>query len=289
MRLRRDDVCRACGTAIPKGTDAFWDAEERTVTCASCLRREDSARSTGLRRRRDSPAALDRRRGRRSQPDYRREPDRGRPGASAEREYNRRRRNRETSVRRRHPHIGGFLLALCRTPQHERAYRQGADGERSAAAFLARQTASAGVVMLDDRRMPQSHANIDHIAVAPSGVYVIDSKNVSGKVRVTRSLRGKSRLRVGGRDCSKYLDGLDRQTAAVRSTLAALGFADVRVQGVLCFGPKADLPLLASSEVAGHRLHYRRALARRLRRSGPLQRAQIAELAGALAAAFPPA
>jgi len=38
--------------------------------------------------------------------------DRGTPGASAAREHERRRRNREARVRRRHPLIGGLLLAI---------------------------------------------------------------------------------------------------------------------------------------------------------------------------------
>ena len=42
----------------------------------------------------------------------------------------------------------------------------------------------AEVVLLHDRRIPRSRANIDHIAVAPSGVTVVDAKAVKGKVRV---------------------------------------------------------------------------------------------------------
>jgi nuclease-like protein len=40
-------------------------------------------------------------------------------------------------------------------------------------------------------RVSTSRANIDHIAIAPSGVWVIDSKRYKGRVSVSRPLLGK--------------------------------------------------------------------------------------------------
>ncbi len=56
--------------------------------------------------------------------------------------------------------------------------------------------------------MPGSRANIDHLAVAPSGVYVIDAKRYKGKIEVRRPLFGKSKLLIASRDKTKLLDGL---------------------------------------------------------------------------------
>ncbi|MEV4421445.1 NERD domain-containing protein, partial [Patulibacter sp. NPDC049589] len=39
-----------------------------------------------------------------------------------------------------------------------------------------RYTLTIKVVVLHDRRVPRTHANIDHIAIAPSGIWVIDTK-----------------------------------------------------------------------------------------------------------------
>ncbi|HEY2593451.1 MAG TPA: nuclease-related domain-containing protein, partial [Chloroflexota bacterium] len=122
----------------------------------------------------------------------------------------------------------------------------------------------------------------------PTGVYVIDAKNISGKVCVSRPLFGTAKLLVEGRDRSRLADGLDRQVAAVRQALDRLGHADIAVVGVFCF-TKADLPLFGHPEIRGHRLHHRRALARKLNRSGPMSAPAIAGLADALASAFPPA
>lgn len=188
----------------------------------------------------------------------------------------------------RHPHIGGLLLAVRGAPQHEKAYLQGSLGEESVARSLERRTAKGDAIVLHDRRMPASRANIDHLAIAPTGVYVIDAKDITGKVRVSRPLLGAAKLLVKGRNRSRLVDGLDRQVAAVRQALSELGRSDVPVQGVFCF-TKADLPLLGSSAVRGHRLHHRRAVARKLNRSGPLGADAVKALAEALAAAFPSA
>lgn len=111
--------------------------------------------------------------------------DVGTPGASARREHERRRANREQRVRDKHPRVGGAVLALSGDPVHEQAWATGAGGEERVAEVLAKHLDGRAVV-LHDRRLPRSRANIDHIAVAPSGVWVIDAKRYKGKVAVAK-------------------------------------------------------------------------------------------------------
>jgi hypothetical protein len=212
--------------------------------------------------------------------------DLGLPGASAEREYERGRRNRERRTREEHPQIGGWLFAVRRSPQHEEAWRRGADGERKVAESLARRTARSGTVILQDRRGPGGRANIDHIAVAPSGVYVVDAKDIVGRVKVARPLLGEPMLIIGGRNRTHLIDGLEHQIAAVRSALD--GFAEVPVQGVLCF-TRADLPRLGTTNIGSHLLVYRKRLAKLLNANGALAADDIERVARALAVAFPAA
>jgi hypothetical protein len=214
--------------------------------------------------------------------------ERGDPGASAQREYLRRKQNREAGIRRRYPLIGGLMLVLCSEPQHQAAFRQGGRGEQSVARSLERRTANRPAQIIHDRRMPRGYGNIDHLAVAPTGVYVIDAKAIRGSVRVASPLFGAPKLLVNGRGRGKLVDGLDRQVAAVRRILAGLDRADVPVHGVLCF-TKADLPLFGGREIRGYRLRHPRATARRLNRRGPLTAAEIDSLVSNLATAFPPA
>jgi hypothetical protein len=66
------------------------------------------------------------------------------------------------------------------------------------------------VLALHDRRIPGSRANIDHVVVAPSGVWVIDAKLYQGKVERRTSgpiWRRELSVFVGGRDRTKVIHG----------------------------------------------------------------------------------
>ncbi len=248
-----------CDTTLAAGTRAFWDADRRAVICLSC-------RATT-----SEPQTL----------------ERGQAGASAAREYERRKRNREARVREKHPYIGSALLKLGGAPQHELAFDQGREGEAAVAKTLEARTAGRPVELLYDRRMPGGRGNIDILAIAPTGIYVIDAKHWSGKVRVSSSFSGKRKLIINRHDQTKLIDGLDRQVAAIRAIVSEIE-PDMTVQGVLCF-TKADLPMFGTLSLRSHLLLYRRALAKRLNAGGPRGRPEIDRLTRALAAAFPPA
>ena len=77
--------------------------------------------------------------------------------------------------------------------------------------------------------VPGSRANIDHLVVAASGIWIIDAKSYNGKVEqrdVRKWLQTDNRLYVNGRDQSKLVSGLARQINAV---LEAIDDADIRV------------------------------------------------------------
>lgn len=137
-------------------------------------------------------------------------------------------------------------------------------------------------------RLLLARGDIDHLAIAATGVWVIDTKGWTGKVEISSPWMGKPRLLIRGRDCTKLIDGLERQIAAVRAALDDLGYHDIRVRGALCF-TKADLPFWRTHTLRGHLLLYRRALAKRLNADGLLSSVSIEQLARELATRFPPA
>lgn len=112
-----------------------------------------------------------------------------------------------------------------------RNWRAGAVGEN----IVGRMLADAAVRTVHDRRIPGSDANIDHIAIAPSGVYVIDAKNYGGRPRVDTYAGSDTtprRLFVGRDDHTHLVHSVRRQ---VRVVEAALDDATVPVRGILCF------------------------------------------------------
>jgi hypothetical protein len=87
--------------------------------------------------------------------------------------------------------VGWWYLRTRPDPDR---WRRGAAGERATAALLDRLPRRTWAV-LHDRQVPGSRANLDHLVVGPSGVWVIDSKTTRSRVRATwRTVRFGGRL-----------------------------------------------------------------------------------------------
>ena len=93
-------------------------------------------------------------------------------------------------------------------------------------------------VVLDDRKVPGTKRHIDHIVIAPSGVWVIDANEFDGRVE-RRDVGGwfkvDERLYVAGKDRTGLVDGIDRQVLAVENVLKKEGLDLVPVHAALCF------------------------------------------------------
>jgi Nuclease-related domain len=66
------------------------------------------------------------------------------------------------------------------------AWRRGAAGERRTARLLG-PLERQGWVVLHDLAVPGSAANIDHLAIGPGGIFVIDSKQYRGRLQLNPS------------------------------------------------------------------------------------------------------
>ena len=216
----------------------------------------------------------------------------GTAGGSSRREYERRKAKRESETRQRHPHIGGLLLKIREAPRHETAWATGASGEEALAAFLDRRCPD--VFVLHDRRMPRSRANIDHVAIGPSGVHLIDAKRYRGKIEVRKPFFGDAELWIAGRKKSKLVESLARQVNAVHSVIDAIA-PGTPVHGCFCFlNPNGqlggtDMPLFRTLRIQGYPLLYPRKLAKLLSQPGELQRERMYSITAMLAQRFPSA
>ena len=281
MTLRRPDNCSTCAVPLPAGQRAAWDAATRVVSCLGCHGTAAAAAADA------SPAA--------AAAEIVLPPQRQVAGASAQREYDRRSTKREERIRTQHPRLGGLLLALSKEPASTRVWAQGAAGERAVAAKLD-ELAGEHVLALHDRRMRRpdgslSRANIDHLAVAASGVWVVDAKTHQGALEVRRSgglfSPRVEALYIAGRDKTSLVEGLLKQVAAVRAELKQVQ-ADVPVRGALCF-VGTELPWFGSSSIVDVPLVGRRGLAKLMRTPGDLLPADRQALSDFLDWRFPAA
>lgn len=283
MTLRRADRC-ACGTEIAAGARAGWIKTTRTVLCLSCAATANRAEAaetspapepeTAIVATASAPKPI----------------DVGRAGASAQAMFERRHGKREAEMRQAHPKLAGLILAVTDDPQSTRAWATGAEGERQFGAAMAK--LGDAVIALHDRRVPRSQANIDHVVVGPSGVFVVDAKRYKDALIAVRRSGGlfgppREQLIVGGRDKTKLVDAMAWQVDAVRTALADdAEFAEVPVTAALCF-VDGQFPLFGTLRVRDVEIKGLRGIAKLVTREGRLDIAARERLARLLANRLP--
>jgi hypothetical protein len=132
------------------------------------------------------------------------------------REHDRRRAKDEARLAEKYgERIGGWIATTRDERQSTRAFASGAYGEEKLAAALAK---VPGIEVLHDRRIPGSKGNIDHIVVAPAGLFVVDTKRYQGRVELKRKgsiFHPEYRLYATGFDRTTDRDGVKALAAIV--------------------------------------------------------------------------
>lgn len=286
LRLRYPGVCESCSAALVAGTTAWYDGSRRKVRCESChaAPKESPPPSVAL----------------------------GEAGRSAGRQYERHaeRHRREVQaeiaedvawrqeIKTEHPVLGRVISALTAKPidgpppQKVTAWKQGAEGERALGRLLDEwATAGAGLV-LHDRRVPRTKGNIDHIAISPAGVWVIDTKNYTGLVKVSLGVLKPQQLTINGRNKTELANGVRWQMDQVANALDSARGSGSRppVYRVLCF-VKADWPVLeGTSTIKGVSVAWPKATIKLLTaKDSPADSEGMNRWAQVLTKSFPPA
>jgi hypothetical protein len=113
-----------------------------------------------------------------------------------------------------------------------RSWEQGASGERIVGARLDR---IDGIEVLHDRRVPRTRATIDHIAIGPRGVYVIQAKlarpNGEHELR-RRTVRRERSVWISGHDETMLVTKMSVRVNAITRAMSA---TPITVTAALCF------------------------------------------------------
>lgn len=262
-RVKFDGSCSKCGTLLAAATPAVWDRATRKMSCIECPPVEPP-----------SPPPI----------------DPGDPGASARRKYERLLAKRESANKSRWgERFGGLVTRYGAVPQSTAAWGIGARGEELLAAALA---GVPDLVVLHDRRVAGTKGNIDHIVVAPAGVFVVDAKHYDGQIDIRDRggfFRVDLRLTVNRRDQSKLARAMSWQVEAVTKALAEAAIDPLPpITPVLCF-VGGYWPLLSRpKEFEGVRLETERSIAKLLTSTALIDREMGDRLARIVAAALPP-
>lgn len=213
----------------------------------------------------------------------------GTAGGSAHREYERRHLARQARIKGKLGDIlGGVVLAVTDDPQSARAWERGSIGEQKLAEALA---GVPDIKVLHDRRVPGTRGNIDHIVVAPAGVFVVDAKLYKGLIHI-RDVGGffktDKRLYVGRRDCSHLARNMNWQVQAVQQVLIGAGIQPIpAITPVLCF-VDGEWPLLAPpEEYNGVRLEGKKSIKKLIAGPEVIERATLQHIHQTVALRLP--
>lgn len=227
LHLDRPWTCARCALELSIDSDVLWNPRNREVICLSHVDEATNLINVGESEGTEGEDEI-----------YEESFDRGEPGGSARQKYEYLALGRRARVTSNFPKVGKFLLAIFPEPQSTNAWAKGAKGEVGIGGKLETLAAKYGFIVLHDRLIPGSKANIDHIAVTSAGVFVIDAKNYKGVVKV-KELGGifsnkRKELWIGGRNRTKLIDGVKRQTQVVEKILGSSDNA-MPVIGLLAF------------------------------------------------------
>ncbi len=216
--LSSDFTCSVCSSSLLAGSQAFLDREGETATCRDCWQFAAKSVSPGETSLQGSVL--------------------GTAGASARRRALELRAETDERNLKAFGKLGHVVNAIRDDTPSTKAYKTGARGEERLGRRLEKR-AGHDFIVLHDRAVPRSRSNIDHIVVARSGVYVIDTKHFKGE-KVEKRKAGpifsrEPRLFIGGSDRTNLVRKLMRQIVQVSKALESNRHGCIPVYGFLCF------------------------------------------------------
>lgn len=266
--LRWSGTCCVCSRTLDPRQRAWWNASAKTVTCTVCRPTESPHHED------PGPNGLSL--------------DAGVAGGSARRTYERLHERREKDIERRWGRFSGVVKFLSDDPRSITVWAKGSKGEQILADDMAKALGNKAV-LLNDRRVPRTKGNIDHIVIASSGVWVIDAKRWDGLVElrdVGGWFRTDRRLYVKGRDRTKTVHNMSWQVEAVKTSLAGIAI-DVPIHAALCFVDAEWRHFAKPFTLEGVRVSGPKSLGAIIAEEGPLSRDEVMAVASHLAQALP--
>jgi len=264
IKAKKISFCEVCKRKVPTGEPIYWSRSRSTIRC-------EADKPIDLNNGEDNVVGV--------------------AGASARRQYKSKANWDEDAINKKFPKIGRVLNLFNNDPQSTMAWKQGAEGEEAVGEFLAAFAKTNGYLLLNDRRIRGSKANIDHILVTDKAVFVIDAKNYRGLVSVEYEnfFSRKEILKIDGKDRTKLVLGVQKQVRLVRDALEGeIGNAD-SIQGVLAFFA-ADWPLISpAKQILDIKLNGRKGLGDLIQKQSKIEDLDIKRIANILIKGFPAA
>ena len=168
------------------------------------------------------------------------------------------------------------------------SWNDGVSKERRLPATVRRELGDS-VIVLDDRVNPRSGGRIEHLIVAPSGLWIVDTSSC-GSTNVYSSVhsrRAKADAFTDGRNRGKLVAAMQAECDSVGAVLQMIGSPGIPVHGAVCFADTDRPRFGGSSEVNGVWIGYTRTLIKRVKQERFYTADQVLNLAHQLAHQIP--
>lgn len=140
-----------------------------------------------------------------------------------------------------------------------------------------------GEIILNDRQVPGGSGNIDHIVVASSGVWIIDTKFWEGKVEYKGAsgfFDANERLFFDGKDCTYLADNIYAQVIPIAELL---NDRSIPIRPAIVFGNaewKSTLRVATSKPYRHNNvvIAWPKALIAEIQRSGPIDAPHLSSI-----------
>lgn len=189
--------------------------------------------------------------------------------------------------------VGGSAALREARARNDPKWTKGAAGEYLVDLSLHNHV-NEGAVILTDRQLPGTTSNIDHIVVAPSGVWIIDSKVWKGKIEYKSAtmMSTAKHLYVGGKDRTAAVEAIFNLVIPVAQVI---GDRTVPIKPALVFvdGDWSDSSAarILTSRPYQHLtvwISWPKAIWKKINEPGPLDADAVKRIGAKLDAALPP-
>jgi hypothetical protein len=128
----------------------------------------------------------------------------------------------------------GKSLHTARIPIRKENREKGIIGEEGVGAELDRIAEEYGLTVLHDLSIPKSKANLDHVLIAKSAIFIVDAKNYAGTIRISKDKDGVKQLYVGRYKQGSLVSKMNKYATVLRDFLESQNI-EVRVIPLLAF------------------------------------------------------
>ena len=150
----------------------------------------------------------------------------------------------------------GLVAWILRPDPDPERWRRGAVGEAATAVLLTR--LPRRFVVLHDLRVPGSRANVDHLVIGPTGVWVVDSKSYRARLRVRRGAAWAGEHQVPTAAAGWEAEQVSRLVGVPVRAIVAVHGVGLRRRGIVVNG----VPVIPAPRVCRRIRRGRRVLSR---------------------------